>query len=188
MAHGGSCCERDGRASLHWVILLLFLIGSSWIAIYPTAAFAATNSFSKTPSCSSAQLRSYRSPAVIRHGSISGTLYFKNLGTRCSVKQGEVGVQTVTGTSHSPIGLSTMNDVVAYPAIILNTGQLVTASFVVRLLLRSAVTTCGRNSVMGIVVRRPIAKSLAKYFKIPAAHVCTNNFVSIFGSLLSAGN
>ena len=186
MAHGGSFYEHDDRASLRWIIPALFLIGSLWIAIFPGTVFAVSNPSPKTPSCTAAQLRSYRSPVVIAHGSISGTLYFKNFGTRCSVVQGEVGVQTVTGTFHSPIGLSTMNDVVAYPSIILKTGQIVTASFVVRVLLASAVTSCGRNSVMGIVVQRPIAIPMKKYFMIPAAHVCTNNFVSIFGSLLSA--
>lgn len=94
-------------------------------------------------------------------------------------------MQTVTGTSRAPVGLSTLNDSVAFPAVTLNTGQIVTALFMVRLLAAGAIKTCGKNSVMGIVVRAPIAKSQRKYFMIPAVHVCTNNFVSIFDSLLS---
>jgi hypothetical protein len=185
MAHGDGVCEYECGITLRRFILGLILVAAIWVPSFTTVASAAHGVPSQSPSCTSAQLWSYRSIAIIANRSISEHLYFKNLGTRCDIVQGEVSVQLVTGTGHSPIGLSTTNDFVPYPPVILNSGQIVTASFTVRLLAGNAIATCGRNSVMGILVQRPVAIPHKKYFKLPAVHVCTNNFVSIFGSLFN---
>lgn len=185
MAENRSCFGRYYKFLLRLFLVTSTFISGSWIVNNTAMAQATINNSAKVPNCTARQLWGYRSPAFVGNEFISETLYFKNIGKICTVQQGEVGIQIVSGRTRSPIGLSTANNVVTYPPIAITKGQIVTALFVVRLLPGVSIVNCGRDSVMGIIVRSPIVRLREKYFIMPGAHVCTNNFVSITGSLLA---
>lgn len=152
------------------------------------------------PTCRSAQLRPSMSPPQGTYSASAGfkaMLWFKNIGTTCTLIVDNVPVQGVSGPSHAPVGVGSMSGLVAYPPIVLahgerayasvSIGSISTAAF--KKLVREHGSSCTPKYADGIeVVSNPAVRSdswPSHYFALPErVPICTKDYFNVAAGVI----
>ncbi len=161
---------------------------------------ASPNSATSPATCRSSQLRVSMSPPRGTYASSAGfraTLWFKNTGAACAPIVDNVPVQAVSGSTHRPVGISSLSGTVAYPKLVLGHGGFVYATVSIgsistaqfKALVRVHGSSCSPKYADGIeVLANPRVASdswPSHYFALPErVPVCTKDYFNVSAGVI----
>ena len=176
------------------VMVIAVALTSAALFIAPPAGATAKHATSP-PICRPAQLRPSMSPPKGTSSASAGfkaTLWFKNTGTTCTLIVENVPVRAVRGPSHIPVGVGSVSGAVAFPPMVLYSGDRAYADVSIgsistpafKKVVRENGSSCAPKYADGIeVVSNPAVRSdswPSHYFALPErVPICTKDYFNV---------